>query len=57
MKLSVARAAAVVNALIGTYGIDKTRLQPKGYGDTKPVAPNDSDQDRAKNRRVELRKL
>jgi outer membrane protein OmpA-like peptidoglycan-associated protein len=57
MKLSVARAAAVVNALIGTYGIDKSRLQPKGYGDTKPVAPNDSDQDRAKNRRVELRKL
>jgi outer membrane protein OmpA-like peptidoglycan-associated protein len=57
MKLSVGRAAAVVNALVGTYGIDKTRLQPKGYGDTKPVAPNDSDQGRAKNRRVELRKL
>jgi OOP family OmpA-OmpF porin len=57
MKLSLARAAAVVNALVGTYGIDKTRLQPKGYGDTKPVAPNDSDQGRSKNRRVELRKL
>jgi OOP family OmpA-OmpF porin len=57
MKLSVGRAAAVVNALVGTYGIDKSRLQPQGYGDTKPVAPNDSDQGRAKNRRVELRKL
>jgi OOP family OmpA-OmpF porin len=57
MKLSLGRAAAVVNALVDTYGIDKTRLQPKGYGDTKPVAPNDSDQARAKNRRVELRKL
>ena len=57
MKLSVGRAAAVVNALVAAYGIDKTRLQPKGYGDTKPVAPNDSDQGRAKNRRVELRKL
>jgi OmpA-OmpF porin, OOP family len=57
MKLSVGRAAAVVNALVGTYGIDKARLQPQGYGDTKPVAPNDSDQGRAKNRRVELRKL
>lgn len=57
MKLSVGRAAAVVNALVNSYGIDKTRLQPKGYGDTKPVAPNDSDQGRAKNRRVELRKL
>jgi outer membrane protein OmpA-like peptidoglycan-associated protein len=57
MKLSVGRAAAVVNALVGTYGIDKSRLQPQGYGDAKPVAPNDSDQGRAKNRRVELRKL
>jgi flagellar motor protein MotB len=47
----------VVNALAGTYGIDKARLQPKGYGDTRPVAPNDGDQGRAKNRRVELRKL
>ena len=57
MKLSVARAAAVVSALVGTYGIDKTRLQPKGYGDTKPVAPNDSEQGRSRNCRVELRKL
>jgi OOP family OmpA-OmpF porin len=57
MRLSVGRATAVVNALVNTYGIDKTRLQPKGYGDIKPVAPNDSDQGRAKNRRVELRKL
>ena len=57
MKLSVGRAAAVASALVNTYGIDRTRLQPEGYGGTKPVAPNDSDQGRAKNRRVELRKL
>jgi outer membrane protein OmpA-like peptidoglycan-associated protein len=57
LRLSVGRAAAVVNALVGTYGIDKSRLQPRGYGDTKPVAPNDSDQGRSKNRRVELRRL
>jgi outer membrane protein OmpA-like peptidoglycan-associated protein len=57
MKLSAGRAAAVVNALVNAYGIDKARLQPKGYGDTKPVASNDSEQGRAKNRRVELRKL
>jgi OmpA-OmpF porin, OOP family len=57
MKLSVGRAAAVVNALVNNYGIDKARLRPNGYGDTKPAAPNDSDQGRAKNRRVELRKL
>jgi OOP family OmpA-OmpF porin len=57
MKLSVGRAAAVVNALVNSYGIDRTRLQPNGYGDTRPAAPNDGDQGRAKNRRVELRKL
>ncbi len=57
MKLSADRAAAVVNALANTYGIDRARLQPKGYGDTKPVASNDSEQGRARNRRVELRKL
>lgn len=57
MKLSAGRAAAVVNALVTTYGIDKARLQANGYGDTKPVAPNDTDQNRVKNRRVELRKI
>ena len=57
MKLSAGRAVAVVNALVNSYGINKARLQPKGYGDTNPVAPNDSEQGRAKNRRVELRKL
>lgn len=56
-KLSEGRAQAVVDALAKTYGIDAARLQAKGYGDTKPVAPNDSEDGRAKNRRVELRKL
>jgi outer membrane protein OmpA-like peptidoglycan-associated protein len=57
MQLSAGRAGAVVNALVTTYGVERARLQAKGYGDGKPVAPNDSDQNRAKNRRVELRKL
>lgn len=56
-KLSEGRAAAVVDALVKGYGIDPARLQSQGYGDTKPVAANDTDQNRAKNRRVELRKL
>lgn len=57
LQLSSGRATAVVNALVATYGIDRARLQAKGYGDSRPVAPNDSEQNRAKNRRVELRKL
>jgi flagellar motor protein MotB len=46
-----------VNALVAIYGIDRARLEAKGYGDTRPVAPNDGEQNRARNRRVELRKL
>jgi len=56
LKLSEGRANAVVNALVAKYGVDRSRLLAKGYGDAKPVAPNDTDQNRAKNRRVELRK-
>jgi len=56
-KLSEGRAAAVVNALVTQYGVAGARLQPKGYGDAQPVAPNDSEEGRAKNRRVELRKV
>ena len=54
MTLSRARAAAVVSALVKQYGIAASRLNPAGVGPLAPVAPNDSDEDRAKNRRVEL---
>jgi len=57
LKLSVGRANAVVEALTKRYGISRSRLKPKGYGDTRPVAPNDTEEGRAKNRRVELRKI
>jgi OOP family OmpA-OmpF porin len=56
MQLSQGRAKAVVDVLAHKYGIDPKRLIAKGYGDTKPVAPNTSDANKAKNRRVELRK-
>ena len=56
MKLSQERAESVVKELTGTYGIDAARLQAKGYGDTKSVAPNEDESGRAKNRRVELKK-
>lgn len=56
VDLSLARAAAVVDALTAKYGIDKTRLEAAGYGDSKPVGDNNTDVGRAKNRRVELSK-
>ncbi|HLX25334.1 MAG TPA: OmpA family protein [Usitatibacter sp.] len=57
LKLSEDRAQAVVKALTTSYKIDAKRLVAKGYGDTKPVAANSSDENKAKNRRVELRKI
>ncbi|MDR3327775.1 MAG: OmpA family protein [Prevotellaceae bacterium] len=51
-NLSEKRAEAVVNALIDR-GILKDRLSSKGMGATQSVAPNDTEEGRAKNRRVE----
>ena len=53
VTLSQARAAAVVRALTG-MGIAATRLAPHGAGPYAPVASNDTDEGRARNRRVEL---
>jgi OmpA-OmpF porin, OOP family len=54
MKLSDRRAAAVVQALTAQHGIDAKRLRPAGVGMLAPVTTNDSEDGRAKNRRVEL---
>jgi outer membrane protein OmpA-like peptidoglycan-associated protein len=55
-ELSQARAKAVVEAL-AAKGVEAARLQSQGWGDQKPVADNASEAGRAKNRRVELRKI
>jgi outer membrane protein OmpA-like peptidoglycan-associated protein len=52
-KLSVNRAQAVYRYLID-HGIDSDRLFYKGYGKEKPVMPNDTEENRAKNRRTEI---
>ena len=49
--LSNRRAISVVNAL-KTYNIDSSRLKAVGYGETQPIATNDTPEGKAKNRRV-----
>ncbi|WP_043970847.1 MULTISPECIES: OmpA family protein [Acinetobacter] len=56
LKLSQARAQTVVKALTDA-GIDPSRLKAQGFGDSKPVSSNDTEEGKAKNRRVELVKL
>ena len=54
MDLSRRRATAVTQALVTKHGVVAARLSPQGDGPTAPVASNDSEEGRAKNRRVEL---
>jgi OOP family OmpA-OmpF porin len=54
LKLSEERANAVKAALTGEYGVSDAQITAKGYGATKPVAPNTTVEGRANNRRVEL---
>ncbi|MDF2452748.1 MAG: hypothetical protein K0S26_2252 [Bacteroidota bacterium] len=53
--LSNNRAKAIYDYVIEKGAIPATNLSYKGYGDTKPKAPNDSPENKAKNRRTELK--
>ncbi|MCR5887660.1 OmpA family protein [Hymenobacter sp. J193] len=55
-QLSEARAAAVV-ATLTQAGVGAARLQSAGFGQSKPLADNSTEEGKAKNRRVELVKL
>lgn len=53
-ELSAARSIAVLNVLTDRFGVPHERLSVAGYADTAPIAENDTDQGRAKNRRVDI---
>ncbi|MFT3915821.1 MAG: OmpA family protein [Anaeromyxobacteraceae bacterium] len=52
-ELSTARALAVVRFL-QAQGLDPARLAAAGYGEYRPIAPNDSAEGRSQNRRIEI---
>ena len=52
-RLSDNRARSVMEYIL-SQGIDPKRISSKGYGETKPVVPNDTDENRQLNRRVEF---
>lgn len=53
-ELSTARASSVIAFLVGDVGIEAARLSAAGYGQFHPRGPNDTEANRAKNRRVDL---
>ncbi len=56
LALSESRARAVMEAIIAK-GVDKNRLSAKGWGSKKPIADNNTEDAKARNRRVEIIKL
>jgi outer membrane protein OmpA-like peptidoglycan-associated protein len=57
LDLSKRRGESVKAELVKNFGIDASRLESDGLGETKPVAPNDTPSNKALNRRVEFIKL
>lgn len=56
LSLSGKRAETVKSFLV-LYGVDPSRMATKGFGPDNPVASNETEEGRALNRRVELKKL
>ncbi|MEO2268146.1 flagellar motor protein MotB [Pseudoalteromonas pernae] len=52
--LSAKRAVAVASEMQKVDGFDKTRMVVVGHADTRPLVPNETDDDRKRNRRVEI---
>jgi chemotaxis protein MotB len=54
LKLSIARAATVAQFLLDHTAIEPKRVSTMGFGKYRPIADNDSESGRRKNRRVEI---
>ncbi|RYZ27015.1 MAG: OmpA family protein [Chitinophagaceae bacterium] len=57
LDLSKRRAAAVKQALVKDFGVEESRMQTDGFGETKPLNANTTKEGKAQNRRVEFIKL
>ena len=57
LDLSKSRAASVKNSLSKTFGIEASRMETDGKGESDPVSPNTTQEGKANNRRVEIVKL
>lgn len=55
-SLSLRRAQACRDYIV-SKGVDPERIEAVGFGDEKPIAPNDTPENRAKNRRIEVREI
>ncbi len=53
-ELSAARAIAVLDLLSGSFGVERLRLSIGGYADSAPVADNETEEGRSRNRRVDV---
>ena len=53
-ELSVARSVSVVECLIENYSVEPEKFRVTGYGETMPIVPNNTPDNRSKNRRIDI---
>ncbi|MCR4399245.1 MAG: OmpA family protein, partial [Firmicutes bacterium] len=53
-ELSTGRSSSVVRYFVEKHGMSPDKLSAAGYGEYRPIAPNDSEANRRKNRRVDI---
>lgn len=53
-ELSSARSDAIVRYLVNNVGLDPSKVSTVGYSEYRPIVPNDTEENKAKNRRVDI---